>query len=158
VNLAKAVSEVRAAIGDVTEQPRWIRTVHGYGYAFCGEAASDSEQPHGSGHWVVWGRRVVPLAPGENLLGRDPSAGIWLDSDQISRRHARIVISGSDATIEDLGSNNGTYVRGDRISTSSALAPGDRIQAGPFVLRYRRRDQMTSTRTRGIVLKRSGRP
>ena len=63
VNLAKAVSEVRAAIGDVPERPQWIRTLHGYGYAFCGATASESDQPHDSVHSLVWNRHAVQLAP-----------------------------------------------------------------------------------------------
>ena len=40
--------------------------------------------------------------PGENLLGREAGAVVWLDSASVSRRHARIVVTGETATLEDL--------------------------------------------------------
>jgi pSer/pThr/pTyr-binding forkhead associated (FHA) protein len=70
------------------------------------------------------------LKEGEHLLGRDSDVAVWLESPSVSRHHARIRVSGSDATIEDLGSKNGTYLHGERIATSTPLADGDEIRLG----------------------------
>jgi pSer/pThr/pTyr-binding forkhead associated (FHA) protein len=82
------------------------------------------------------GRRL-PLLPGENVLGREPEGGINLDSPTVSRRHARILISAAGATLEDLNSKNGTFLRGHRVSSPVTLANGDDIRAGSVVLRFR---------------------
>src|SRR5947209_8566224 len=75
--LTKLVAEARAAIGDDAREPRFIRTVHVFGYAFCG-AASDSRRagaPAGSGdclHRLIGNGREANLEEGENILGRGP--------------------------------------------------------------------------------------
>ena len=51
----------------------------------------------------------------------------------VSRRHARITVSGGDARIEDLGSKNGTTVGSERVAGSVALRDGDRCAFGPVV-------------------------
>jgi pSer/pThr/pTyr-binding forkhead associated (FHA) protein len=70
------------------------------------------------------------LAEGQNLLGRVDGAAAWIDSPSVSRRHARIVVSGGRATLEDLGSKNGTYVRGEKVSSPAPLEDGDEIRLG----------------------------
>ena len=57
-------------------------------------------------------RETLPLAPGETLIGRDPECAVRIDLPLISRRHARIRIAGDVATMEDLGSKNGTSLAG----------------------------------------------
>ena len=66
----------------------------------------------------------------ELLLGRSEQADITLPDPEISRRHARLVRMGSGYQIEDLGSTNGTFVNGVRLSAPRMLQPGDRIQFG----------------------------
>lgn len=68
-------------------------------------------------------------------IGRDQRNDICLDGLQISNRHARLTVRGGEAMIEDLGSTNGTFVNGVRISrqTVEPLVP---IQIGSFLLRY----------------------
>ncbi len=70
--------------------------------------------------WLLKDGRRLPLQPGENLLGRDGD-GIQIDSSTVSRRHARIVIAGEEAVLDDLGSKNGTFVCGSPVSTDRAL-------------------------------------
>jgi pSer/pThr/pTyr-binding forkhead associated (FHA) protein len=82
------------------------------------------------------GRRL-PLLPGENVLGREPEGGINLDSPTVSRRHARILISETRVTLEDLDSKNGTFLQGQRVSSAVTLTDGDEIRAGSVVLRFR---------------------
>jgi DNA-binding winged helix-turn-helix (wHTH) protein len=113
-NLAILVGEVRSALGDSARKPVFIRTVHGFGYAFCGTAvtvarpASRSATAAGT-CWLVSKTQHVALHQGENIVGRDPSADVWIDRHSISRTHARIVIDGVHATVEDAGSKNGTW-------------------------------------------------
>ncbi len=68
------------------------------------------------------------------VVGRDPDVDLWSDDPSISRRHARF---GRDAEgnvyVEDLGSTNGTFVRGQRV-TLARLAPGDYVQLGATLL------------------------
>lgn len=63
-------------------------------------------------------------------MGRSTSCEISLQDNKVSRRHARIVVEGETAKIEDLGSRNGTLVNGNKISGLVALAPGDQVQVG----------------------------
>ena len=76
-------------------------------------------------------------AAGENILGREADKGIRLDSPTVSRHHARIVISGAEASLEDLESKNGTFLGGQRISSPVPLTDGDEIRTGSIVLRFR---------------------
>jgi pSer/pThr/pTyr-binding forkhead associated (FHA) protein len=77
------------------------------------------------------------LTEGDNLLGRGPDSLVWIDDESVSRRHARIAIRGGSALLEDLGSKNGTYVGGRKISAPTALRDGDEIRIGPQTLKFR---------------------
>ena len=139
-NLASLIAEVREALGDTARKPRFIRTSHRFGYAFSGEAVEVPDSPPSiqptSFCWLVKDGKRLPLQPGENILGRDDT-GIQIDSPTVSRRHARIRISGTEAVIEDLGSKNGTFVRGERVSSAVRLKDGDQVQVGSVVSRFR---------------------
>ena len=144
-NLASLVAEVRDALGDQARQPRFVRTLHGFGYAFCGgagpSAPSAQSEPGAQAEptifcWLIKEGRRLPLQPGENVLGRDEDA-IQIDSSTVSRRHARIVVSGAQAVLDDLGSKNGTFVGGSPVSTAVLLKDGDEIQTGAVVFRFR---------------------
>jgi DNA-binding winged helix-turn-helix (wHTH) protein len=139
-SLAQLVSEIRAAIDDNAHEPRFLRTVHGFGYAFACDALDISRQPQGPAtgvtYWLRLVSRDIQLWEGENVLGRDPAATVGLDSLRISRYHARIVLSGGDAILEDLGSKNGTYLNGRQIAAPARLQHGDEIRVGPFSLTF----------------------
>jgi len=131
--LTSLVVDLRAALGDDAKHPRYLRTVHGLGYAFCGTVVDGTGVAPGDRGLqlrLVWGDRVIRLSEGENVLGRVDGAAAWIDSPSVSRRHARIVVSGRKATVEDLGSKNGTYVRGERLSSAAPLVDGDEIRLG----------------------------
>ena len=152
-NLPSLVAELRQAIGDGVRQPRFIRTVHGFGYAFEGEVVDRSasfDGPATTGEiafrLVLEGREVA-LRAGENVLGRTSDAVVWLDDPNVSRRHARIVINGHEATLEDLGSKNGTFVKGQRIATPTVLGNGDVVWVGPFSMTLRAYPNARTTRT-----------
>ena len=97
--------------------------------------------------WIVYGSREFFLAEGENLIGRSDSVTVRLESPNVSRRHARIVISSSDAVLEDLGSKNGTYLRGEKLTTRESLRHGDEISVGPFRLAFRISQRSDPTKT-----------
>jgi DNA-binding winged helix-turn-helix (wHTH) protein len=153
-SLARVVNEVRTAIGDDSRLPRFVRTVHGFGYAFSGETdvATAAGQGPADAHAceLLWGERALVLAPGENLVGRGSEALVSIPSRKVSRRHARILLRHGRAMLEDLGSKNGTFVGGCRIEGPVALADGDQITVGPVVLVFREVAPGGSTETAGI--------
>jgi DNA-binding winged helix-turn-helix (wHTH) protein len=157
-SLARLATEVRAAIGDDARAPRFLRTVYGYGYAFSGDATDESgEAPrarNARGPRLVVGAREIPLADGENILGRGEDAAARIDSAKASRHHARIVVRGGRATLEDMESKNGTFLRGRRLDGAAALQDGDEILIGPVLLVFRDGPSgptETDTSTRGSL-------
>ena len=96
---------------------------------------------------LIWGNREIALRFGENLLGRDDDAIVWIDDALVSRRHARIVIDERGAVLEDLGSKNGTFLRGKRIGAPRKLADEDQVTIGPASMIFRVFKQTASTAT-----------
>ncbi len=82
--------------------------------------------------------QLLPIAPGSLVLGRSSSADLRLPHASISRRHARLQRRGERFFLEDLGSQNGTYLDEERLSAEREVLPGQRIHIGPAVLRLRR--------------------
>jgi DNA-binding winged helix-turn-helix (wHTH) protein len=148
-SLARLASEVRAAIGDDARHPRLVRTLHGHGYAFSGTAAADpaGTVSRDSPCRLVWGGRQIPLLEGENLLGRSSEAAVRIDLGRVSRLHARIVVEGEHARLEDLGSKNGTFLRGARLQGPAELLDGDEIGVGTAVLLFRATHGDSTTET-----------
>lgn len=72
----------------------------------------------------------------EAVIGRHPDCQIQLDSNMVSRRHARVFRDGGKLLVEDLGSGNGTFVNGGRIAAATPLRNGDRVKVGPVLLRF----------------------
>lgn len=70
---------------------------------------------------------------GAVVIGRDTSAGLVIDDAEASRRHASVSLDGSELKVEDLGSTNGTFVNGTRISEPTTLAQGDKLRIGTTV-------------------------
>lgn len=149
-NLATLVAEIRDALGDHTQAPRFIRTVHRFGYAFCEDAIDVPESaPHSAKRCcLMQDDRPIPLAIGENILGRDENATLWLDGPSISRFHARIRVTATGAVLEDLGSKNGTYLGARKVTEPMALKDGDEIRLGLLVLTFRIPSEAQSTKTR----------
>jgi DNA-binding winged helix-turn-helix (wHTH) protein len=135
-SLAGLVAEVRREIGDEAREPRFLRTVHGYGYAFSEDETL--EVPEERACRLILGARELALASGENTLGRGPEAAIFLDDATVSRLHARVVVGGPGGPLlEDLGSKNGTWLRGRRIESAERLKDGDDIRIGSVPLTFR---------------------
>ncbi len=137
--LATVVAEVRAAPDEDAREPRLLRTLHGVGYAFCGEASESGVGPApasgATAFRLMLEDREIALQPGENLLGRVEEGVAWIEAPTVSRRHARILVEGGRAILEDLGSKNGTFLRGERISAPMPLANGDVIRLGRVSMR-----------------------
>lgn len=150
-NLANLVSEIRDAIGDDPSNPRFIRTVHRFGYAFRETVPRVQTARPASRDDVYfrvkWVNGHVTLDEGAHVLGRDPDVEIFLNSSGVSRRHAAITISAGRETIEDLGSKNGTFVGDRRVDGSRSLADGDIIGVGSVKLTFRVLQTPGSTET-----------
>ena len=126
-----------------------MRTLHRFGYAFAGTTteigAPASAQDDRLRCWIVWEWGRVGLKDGDHVLGRDGDVAVWLESPTVSRHHARIRVSGLEATLEDLGSRNGTVLRGERLTEPVPLADGDEITVGSVLVRFRRAVPQMST-------------
>jgi len=149
--LTRAVFELRRAFGDDPDQPRVIETLQGRGYRLLPEVrrlgASALAEPAPVPMALYWRGQELQLAEGETLIGRSDNATIRVASDVVSRRHARIVADQLQATLEDLGAKNGTYLNGKRLEGSAVLQHGDRITIGPTVLIFRQVDDGDTTVT-----------
>lgn len=80
-----------------------------------------------------WAGRAMQMAP-HITIGRDPGSTLPLTDNYLSHQHARIVERDGDYLLEDLGSTNGTYLNGKRMSAPAPLRRGDRVQAGNLVV------------------------
>jgi DNA-binding winged helix-turn-helix (wHTH) protein len=140
-NLASLVAEIRRALSDSAAEPRFVRTVYGFGYRFVGEVRvvtsagrTDHSRPT---LWLIVEGRQIPLLNGANVIGRAADAAIRVDAPGMSRYHARIRVENGQATLEDLASKNGTHLNGRRLSTPEPLHGGDEIRVGGIALTFR---------------------
>jgi DNA-binding winged helix-turn-helix (wHTH) protein len=142
-NLATIVAEVRRALNDDAKEPRYVRTVFGFGYAFAADRGQPAETP---AIWRLIGGDVDLLLPaGETILGRGMEQlgrhGV------VSRAHAVVKIAADAATIEDLDSKNGTFVGGRRIHSATVIVDGDVVTLGKLRLIFRRIANASTTLT-----------
>jgi DNA-binding winged helix-turn-helix (wHTH) protein len=139
--LTSLIAELRDAIGDEARAPHFVRTIHGYGYNFCGEvtfeARPEADQQAAAACRILLGDREVGLPPGVHILGRAGDAAIFVDDVGVSRHHARITVDSAGAILEDLGSKNGTMLNGRAIEGPTPLADGAAIVLGTRTLRFR---------------------
>jgi DNA-binding winged helix-turn-helix (wHTH) protein len=152
-NLSSLAAEARRAIGDTARGSRLLRTVYGFGYAFSGEIREErpaAGSARRSPFLLIRGDEEIALEPGDNVLGRDPAASLRIDDGTVSREHARIHVTGREATIEDLGSKNGTFLEGKRVGRRPLrLSDGNEIQIGSVFLTFRVLSSGKSTETLG---------
>jgi DNA-binding winged helix-turn-helix (wHTH) protein len=150
-SLARAVSEIREAIADHSRSDGFLQTVHAFGYRFATAGVIEAPGPAGASEgpacWLVGRELEFRLADGNHIVGREPGVSIRLDSPKVSRNHARVTASGREVSVEDLGSKNGTFVRGVRIQEPTCLRPGDDIQIGPIKLILRIVEWLSATET-----------
>lgn len=144
-NLAGLAADLRRALDDDPRKPRFIRTVHGYGYSFCGDVAGIA--PRVKAASLVFQGQEFPVYRGENIIGRDPTTDVQIDHVAVSRRHARLVAGDDGFTVEDLGSKNGTFVDEIRVTGSKPVAHGQTITLGDAKLVLRTSKVLSSTVT-----------
>jgi ABC-type multidrug transport system ATPase subunit len=90
---------------------------------------------------------------GGGILGREKGrVQFLLDHPHVSRRHARLVVKDGHATLADLGSANGTFVNGRQVTRPVPLAVGDRIDVGPFALRFDGKTLTGTSRANNVEL------
>jgi len=140
--LTQVIAELRAAFGDDARNPTYIENIPRRGYRLVATmtpvaaslpSANDVYLP-----FKLQGEHGDhALSHGPNVIGRTADADISIDRTEVSRCHARIVVAGTTATIEDLGSKNGTYLNGERLQQPALLANGDEIWIGRSVARLR---------------------
>lgn len=106
--------------------------------------------------WLVvvsGGARVgamYPLDAAEVVIGRASDAGVVLDDEGASRRHAWVVHREDGLfVLEDRGSTNGTFVNGERVGTH-VLSDGDKIQIGATILRFDYQDSFDAALQRDL--------
>ncbi len=138
-NLPVLISDVRTAIGDT--KAGLIKTHRGVGYGFAAEvtethSAGDRVQPNQQVLVLVLQDRRVVLSAGINIVGRDRQAEVHVNDASVSRRHARVIIDGDSARVEDLQSKNGTWVRGVLATQPTALTDGDVVTFGGIDARF----------------------
>lgn len=77
--------------------------------------------------------KTYPIEKSENFVGRDVANEMLINDAEVSRRHARISIQAGNYVIEDLGSTNGTFVNGQRLTGPRVLRVGDTVMFGENV-------------------------
>jgi DNA-binding winged helix-turn-helix (wHTH) protein len=148
-NLSVAIAKLRTALSDDAQEPRFIRTFHRRGYAFVADAVESGAADRAPGaaasvFSLEWNDRRLVLHEGDNIVGRNPvRCSVCIDEPRVSGRHARIVIAGDRATIEDLDSTNHTFVGGVRLTAARPLSDGDVIRLGGPDVTFRRSDVAT---------------
>lgn len=78
--------------------------------------------------------KIYPLEQAELTIGRDTTNAIAINDAEVSRRHAKLTLRGTEYVIEDLGSTNGTFISGQRLSGPYTLRPGDLISLGENIV------------------------
>lgn len=146
-NLTSLVNELRRCLGDDARSPVLVRTVYGFGYAFCRPVEIGGASREAVRYRIYVDGREIALHEGECTLGRDDDVTALIDAASVSRRHALIRVQGDRAVIEDLGSKNGTFVRGERLLAPRELSDGDEIRLGRVPLLFRVLSGADTTRT-----------
>lgn len=148
-SLTRVVNEIRRCVGDKARSATTIRTVHAFGYSFAAAVEEDATPAAmarpGGRYWLTHRGREFPLTEGEQIIGREPGLAVSLDSAKLSRRHARLIVGRDLVTLEDLGSKNGTFVRGTRIREAAVVQPGDIIRVGGLSLVFHRATELSPT-------------
>ena len=85
---------------------------------------------------MIWRGESIEVPAGESVIGRDRACAIHMDADSVSRHHARLNVTGREVSIEDLGSKNGTWVDGERITGAVPLTDGASFRVGSETVRF----------------------
>ena len=140
--LTQVIAELRAALGDDAKNPTYIENIPRKGYRLVA-SVTPVEAPIRPVREVTLPLRLqgegseYPLTQGSNVIGRTADAAVCIDRTEVSRCHARVMVNGTTATVEDLGSKNGTFLNGQRLHQPAVLTDGDEIWIGRSVARFR---------------------
>ena len=145
-SLTTLVKELRTKLGQAGRGGP-IRTVHGFGYALEDDGAATAQVPTPR---LLRGTAEIRLASPELILGREPGLPGTIDDASVSRRHAHLRWDGTAVVLTDLGSKNGTFVKGVRVSEPVALEDGDEIRLGLVSLVYRAPRAAGDTNTKTV--------
>jgi predicted component of type VI protein secretion system len=77
--------------------------------------------------------KVYPLEGSEISIGREVGSNVFVNDVEVSRKHAHLTMQAGKYVLEDMGSTNGTFVNGQRVTGSRVLQPGDTILLGENV-------------------------
>jgi hypothetical protein len=140
--LTHVIAELRNELGDDAEHPSYIETIPRRGYRIIAPVTlPEKDHPAPSAGTNLFklesDQGEILLVEGENLIGRAPDASIRIDNSEVSRRHTLITVEGNTATLEDLNSKNGTFLRGRRLDAPATLADADEIRIGLDLARFR---------------------
>jgi hypothetical protein len=142
-SLTSLVNGLRTKLGQAGRQGP-IRTVHGFGYALAVEGGMPVRA---SVPRLLRGNTEIAVSSRELVLGRESGSPGTIDSDSVSRRHALLSWDGRVASLTDLGSKNGTFRNGERISGSVPLEDGDEVRLGLVAFVYRAPSGASTTKT-----------
>src|ERR1700733_6020704 len=78
------------------------------------------------------------VRPGDYVIGREAVCEVHLEVELVSRRHAQLTVNFDHVLIEDLGSSNGPFVNGERVTEPTRLWPNQKIQIGSATIELRR--------------------
>jgi len=152
-NLPALIAEIRRALDDSARDSQCVRTIHRFGYRFVAAVAelgpTRAHSDRAARMYLTNAGLQFPLSAGTIVIGRASDATVRIDSGGVSRHHARIVVSGDEARVEDLGSKNGTFVGGKPVTGTCLLTDGDEIRVGPMALTFRVAPATLATETMG---------
>lgn len=135
-NLAQQVLLLRRALSDAGE---CVATLPRHGYRFVAavvEEAVESNAGTGSPHSLTLNGREFLLREGVTVIGRAEDADLRISLPSLSRHHARVVVRGLEAILEDLGSRHGSWRGTSPVRGVVRLASGDEITLGTASLVY----------------------
>jgi DNA-binding winged helix-turn-helix (wHTH) protein len=150
--LTHAIAEIRHALCDDARTPSYIQTIPKRGYRLIARVEFDDPRPRASnarryGLALMVDDRSTPLVNGEYLIGRTDEADIRVDTPEVSRRHAVLVVRRGTVSVEDLGSKNGTFLDGRPVTGREVVRPGAIIRLGRHTARIRVVGAETDTET-----------
>ncbi len=79
----------------------------------------------------------IRIRPQGHVIGRSPDADIRISDPYSSEFHTRVGIQDGQVVVHDLGSTNGTYINGRRVTSPTSVGRGDTIQIGKTILEIR---------------------
>lgn len=94
--------------------------------------------------------KIYPLPEGEAIIGSDPACRLHIDSLAVQPRHASVTTNGETSVLSDLGSGEGTFVNGKKLSGDYTLKDDDVIRVGKHDLHFTQEVAVETIRTEAI--------